>query len=347
MRDKRIPITNIYYLLCYAWGHIDERDVIRVNELEKLENVYDLLGKVLAEGTFSLIRKGIDRGYQDVHESFAGIRGKIAMSETVKRALRARGQVACIYEELSHNVLHNQILRSTLKALMRIPDLHTDVRAGVRSAYTSLSGVTIVVLNRQLFQRIHLDRNRRYYRFLLSVCRLIHEQLLVDEKSGETRFADFSEERMGKLYENFIIEFYRREQNHYRVNHRGRRINWADGGTPDHHRSRLPKMEADVILEAQSRRIIMDAKYYKEALGGRYGGKLHSNNLYQLLAYLRNREVTAGPGAKHEGILLYPTVDESVAVDVCLEGFSIRARSINLAQNWRDIHQDMLAIVKE
>ena len=41
-------------------------------------------------------------------------------------------------------------------------------------------------------------------------------------------------------------------------------------------------MEAEIILEAPDGRIIMDAKYNQEALGGRYGGKLHPNNLYQL-----------------------------------------------------------------
>ena len=104
-------------------------------------------------------------------------------------------------------------------------------------------------------------------------------------------------------------------------------------------------MEADVILEAPNRRIIMDAKYYREVLGGRFGGKLHSANLYQLLAYLRNREATAVPGSKHEGMLLYPTVGETVAVDIRLEGFSIRARSIDLSQDWRNIRDDMLALI--
>ena len=223
--------------------------------------------------------------------------------------------------------------------------MHSAVRAEVRNAYTKLDGVSVVPLNHRLFQQVQLDRNRRYYRFLLSVCRLIHEQLLVDERSGEASFTEFSEERMEKLYEDFIIEFYRREQNHYRVNHRGRMIAWLDEGTPDHQRSKLPRMEADVILEAPDRRIIMDAKFYREALGGRYGGKLHSNNLYQLLAYLRNRDATESSGPKHEGILLYPTVDAPVAVDVCLEGFSVRARSINLAQEWSNIHDGMLALV--
>ena len=218
MIHKKIPIANIYYLLCYAWRHVEERDVIRVGELEELERVqvvgvrispYDLLGKVLAEGTFRLIRRGIDRGYRDVHENLAGIRGKIVMGETVKRALRGRGQVACNFEEMSHDVLHNRILRSTLRSLLRLPNLHSDVRAEVRSAYVKLADVTVVALNRQLFQQVHLDRNRRYYRFLMSVCRLIHEQLLVDENSGETKFTDFTEERMEKLYENFVIEFFR------------------------------------------------------------------------------------------------------------------------------------------
>ena len=346
MKDRKIPIANIYYLLCYAWSHVEESDVVRLAELEGLSRVHDLLGKVLAEGTFRLIRRGIDRGYREVRGDLAGIRGKIAVGETAKRALRARAQVTCDFEELSHDVLHNRILRSTLRSLLRLPDMHSDVRAEVRNAYVKLDGVSLVRLDRRLFQRVQLDRNRRYYRFLLSVCRLIHEQLLVDERSGEARFTDFSEERMGKLYEHFIIEFYRREQDRYRVNQRGRMIAWNDEGTPDDQRSRIPRMEADVILEGPDRRIIMDAKFYREALGGHYGGKLHSNNLYQLLAYLRNREATATPGPKHEGILLYPVVDASLAVDVCLEGFSIRARSIDLAQEWHNIHADMLRVIK-
>ena len=319
--------------------------MVRLDELDQMERVHDLLGKVLAEGTFRLIRRGIDRGYREVREDLAGIRGKIAVGETAKRALRARGQVTCDYEELSHDVLHNRILRSTLRSLMRLPDLHSDVRAEVRSAYAKLGGVTLVPLRRLVFQQVQLDHNRRYYRFLLSVCWLIHEQLLVDEQSGEATFTAVSEERMERLYEDFIIEFYRREQNRYRVNNRGRTIAWASEGTLDQHRSKLPRMEADVILEAPSRRIIMDAKYYREALGGRYGGKLRSNNLFQLLAYLRNREATVTQGARHEGMLLYPTVDASVEVDVCLEGFSIRARSIDLAQSWHNIHQDMLDLI--
>lgn len=346
MNQQKIPIANVYYLLCYAWDHIEESDVVRLDEVGELERVYDLLGKVLAEGTFRLIRRGIDRGYRDVREDIAGIRGKVDVGETVKRALRSQGRVACTFEEMSHDVLHNRILRSTLKTLMRLPELDRKVATSVRNAYTRLEGISTIPLSRRLFERVQLDRNRRYYRFLLSVCRLIHEQLLPDEVVGATRFADFSEEQMETLYEKFIIEFYRREQNTYRVNRSGRSIRWADDGTDEYQRRRIPRMEADVILESPNRRIIMDAKFDPEALSNRFGtSKLQSRHLYQLLAYLRNREATAEPGPQHEGMLLYPTVDEKVRVVVRLEGFPVTACSIDLGQPWQNIHTDMLALI--
>ena len=106
-------------------------------------------------------------------------------------------------------------------------------------------------------------------------------------------------------------------------------------------------MEADVILEGHDRRIIMDAKFYRKAWQSQYGGepKMRSAHLYQLLAYLRNREATEAAGPRHEGILLYPVVDSRVTANVRLEGFSIRARSIDLAQDWRNIHDDMLSLI--
>ena len=51
------------------------------------------------------------------------------------------------------------------------------------------------------------------------------------------------------------------------------------------------------------------------------------------------------PGPEHEGMLLYPTVGAPVAADVRLERFRIQARSIDLAKDWRDIHDDMLELI--
>lgn len=346
-----IPVANLYYLLCYAWRHVKEADIVRREELEGLDGTHHLLGKVLAEGTFRLLRRGIDRGYMEVREDLAGIRGKLVIGETAKRALRARGRAACEFEELSHDVLHNRILRSTLADLLKLSDLHRDVRADVRTAYGKLHGVSLMRLERGLFRQVQLDRNRYVYRFLMSICELIRDCLIVKEKSGTTRFRDLrkDEYRMGKVFEDFAIEFYRREQREFRVNHPSRAIQWDANGTRDDQSRMIPRMEADLILESENRRIILDTKYCQPALSSWRGSssKLRSDHLYQLLAYLRNREamLKLKPGPKHEGILLYPVVDKPLAVDVRLEGFDIRARGIDLGSEWRKIHDGMLDVI--
>ena len=328
---------------------------MRLATLGGLSTVQDLLGKVLAGGVNHLFRRGIDRGYVERREDLAGIRGKLAVSETAKRALRARARAACEFEELSVDILPNRILRSSLHGLLgRRVTLDRRVRADVRSAYRRLDGISRTRLRRNTFGRVQLGGNRRLYHFLLSVCRLLYESSLVDETTGRTAFRDFrrDEATMWALFEEFVTGFYQREQRAYRVNPGGRRVHWADAGwATDADRARIPVMNADVILESSERRIILDTKYYRDALARGRGpgtGKLHSANLYQLLAYLRNRQATRPDGPRHEGILLYPQVgDQPLRADIRLEGFRIQARTVNLDQDWRLIHEEMLETVGE
>ena len=348
----RIPILNVYYLLCYAWGRVQDRNTARLGQLEGSATVEDLLGKMLAVGVNQVFRRGVDRAYLERREDLAGVRGKLSVGETVKRMLQAQGRAACDFEELSVDIPANRILRSSLRRLLRGGALHRDVRAEVRAAYRRFDGVSLIRLHRGVFSRLQLGGNRRLYRFLLSVCKLLHESSMVDERTGRATFRDFrrDEATMWAIFEEFVAGFYEREQRVYRVNPEGRRrVDWADWYAEDAgSRARIPVMTADVILESSQRRIILDTKYYAETLAHRSAtgsGKLHSGNLYQLLAYLRNRQANRPEGSKHEGILLYPKVDETLRVDVRLEGFRVQARTVDLEQDWRSIHEEMLETI--
>ncbi len=344
MNERKIPIANIYYLFCYVWEHAQELNLIRLNELEQCDAVHDLFGKMLTAGVFHLLRTGLDQDYIDQLEDLVGIRGKVKVSQMVKRALRVRGRVACEFQELSHDVVHNQIVRSTLYQLLRVEGLDKDIRSDVVKAYRALAGIQIFNLNRQSFSKVRLDRNRRYYRLILDICLLLYEQILIDESAGQNTFKEFTEERMHRLFEDFVVSFFRRELPKFSVN-RTRQIRWNDLGSDQQNLKWLPIMEADVILENKNRRIIIDTKYYKDTFGGRVGEKLHSDHLYQIMTYLRHRELTLPGPPRHEGMLLYPTVQESVNVDLTLDGFSVKARSIDLAQDWRGIHRSLLSLI--
>ena len=341
-----IPILNIYYLLCYAWNHVQDQDTTRLR-FQPHHGALDLLGKVLAGGVNHLLRRGLDRGYLERREDLAGIRGKLAVGETTKRALKARARAACDFEELSPDILRNRILQASLRRLLSrgVVDLSPDVRKEVRSAFRKMPGVSPLRLTRGAFTRVQLaGGNRKLYRFLLSVCRLIHDSLLVDKRTGRTVFRDFRRDNatMWRLFEDFALGFYRREQSEFRV--RGQSpIKWSGReGTPDANRALVPGMKADLVLESSHRRVIIDTKFYRTVLPG---GKLSSSNLYQLVAYLRNRQATLSDGPHHEGILLYARPGKSVRADVRLEGFRVRARTVDLNRPWREIHQAMLAVL--
>jgi 5-methylcytosine-specific restriction enzyme subunit McrC len=108
----------------------------------------------------------------------------------------------------------------------------------------------------------------------------------------------------------------------------------------------LPRMETDVCLRGEGRAIILDTKFYAEALkAGSYGTpKLSSANLYQIFTYLRQQ--SSKPGWEQaEGVLLYPRTTRDFAVEFTTHGHRIRALTLDLAQPWQNIHAALLEIV--
>ena len=215
-------------------------------------------------------------------------------------------------------------------------------------AWKKLDGVSNISLSRSLFYRVQLDRNLREYRFLLQICELFYNSLLINPSDGSVRFTDFRSDRklMWRVFEDFVREFYRREQSTYKVLDE-RKISWDGlGGATVEDIRHIPVMLADVLLESKDRRIVLDTKFYEAPLNYRYGTeKLRSANLYQMLTYLKNRQATRPPGPQHEGILLYAAVDRGLRMNVELNGFTVRIRSVDLSQNLSKIRREMLEII--
>ncbi len=111
----------------------------------------------------------------------------------------------------------------------------------------------------------------------------------------------------------------------------------------------LPKMQTDINLVSDSRKIIIDCKFTPKATQRHHEAeeeavKLRSGHLYQLHAYISN--LPAGPlNDTCEAVLLYPTVGAPLSASYEDRGHKISIRTINLDQPWQGIHNDLLAIV--
>ena len=106
-------------------------------------------------------------------------------------------------------------------------------------------------------------------------------------------------------------------------------------------------METDISLKSAHRKIIIDTKFYKEALRYHYGSeKIISDNLYQIHAYVDNQSNPLDELSQRcEGILLYPTVNKTLGKTYQMGNHKITIQTINLNQDWKGIHNDLLEVI--
>ena len=338
-----IPIQNIYYLLCYAWDKLTERDIVNVESLDST-TLAELFARVLINGTNHLLKRGFDRGYVPQHEWTGRLRGRICFQEAIRRNATLTGRLPCDFDELSYNVLHNQILKATMRQLIRTGRLATECSEGLAQLCRLFSDIQDIELTNRVFGQVQLYRNNQFYDFLLKVCELIYRNLLVTEISGTSKFMDFvrDKQQMAILFEDFVRNFYRVHTD-YVVKRED--IYWHWIAADEVAAGLLPKMQTDISLTSAARKVIIDCKFTPEATQHHYEAeKLRATHLFQIYAYLNNlREGKLTDTC--EAMLLYPTVDSPLAASYTDKGRKISIRTINLDQPWQSIHQDLLALV--
>lgn len=137
----QIPIENIYYLLCYAWNKLDERDRVRVS-LDDTTTLLDLFAKVLINATLVLLKRGTDKSYVAQTTEFAGVKGKLELGQTLKSSLHLKQKTVCTFDEFSGNILTNQILATTLRRLIKFRSLDKTLKSEIKNFCRCLRRLT-------------------------------------------------------------------------------------------------------------------------------------------------------------------------------------------------------------
>jgi len=346
-----IPIANLYYLFCYAWGHFKEGDEL-ATDATKCPHFIDLLGTVLVNGVRRLRRRGLDRGYVSFEEELREIRGRIDFGASLKRSLLSNGKASCIFDELDHDILHNRIIKATLATLLRAEQLDDGVRRKIQSLDHELSGISLVRIQRSDFSRIQLHRNNVFYSLVLHICRLIYDLMIPMEKTGKAKFSDIrkNEVEMSNLFEVFVRNFYKAERNAHKYEVRREYIYWIVSRATEPDIKYLPRMETDISLESFDRKIIVDTKFYAKTFNTKQDGgapKINSGDLYQVFSYLSNMKPTLPEDMALEGMLLYPTTTDNVELSYVLGKHRVRVATVDLSDDWRAIHDRLLYLISD
>jgi len=344
----KIPILNIYFLLCYAWNRLNEGQVVSVGVKDQT-SLLDLFARVLISGTNHLIKRGLDRGYVSESESIRGIKGKIDFDTSLKRQLLANGIVHCNFDDLSYNILHNQILKTTIKKLTYNNHIHNKHRDELKALDKNLRDIEVLRLQSSHFSRVQLHSNNSFYGFLINICEMIYHYYFISEETGVGKFKDHLRDKdMPKLFEDFVRNFYKTELIDvpgYQVIG-SEHIRWDAAETDDTSKSYLPIMETDISIKTPDRYMIIDTKYYRNALQqSQFKETVRSNHLYQLFAYLKNIEKRGQSYQNCRGVLLYPTVEKDLEFEYEIQGHKIEVRTLDLRKDWKKISDDLLKLV--
>jgi 5-methylcytosine-specific restriction enzyme subunit McrC len=343
----QIPIENIYYLLCYAWNKLDEKERVNVS-IEDKTDLLDLFAKVLINAIKLLLKRGIDKNYIDHTEELAGLKGKIQISQTLKNNLLFKQRTICTFDEFSSNIISNRILVSTIYRLIRTKELDKALKNELVALRRMFFGIDQIEITHSLFKQVRLNRNNRFYGFVMSVCQIIYESTFPSEEPGHYKFSDFTrdERKMNQLFEAFIRNFYRLEQKKYKTVKK-EIIKWQFDNTDNESYQYLPQMETDITLENEKDKIIIDAKFYRETMILNYDKeRIKSANLYQLFSYLLNQQDATAKSKNATGILLYPTIENDYNLNFKYKDHKIQIRTVNLNSNWRNIALRLKEIIE-
>ena len=339
-----IPVQNVYYMLSYAFQVLNEQGYKNI-ATEQFNNVAELCAAILSKGISVQLKRGLGREYIPETDALSAIRGKIDISESIKTRTMLKKQLVCQYDDFSVNNYMNQVIKTTVELLLR-SDISKTRKKELRKLFVLFSEVEMLNAH-NINWSFQYNRNNQTYRMLISICYLIVKGLLQTNSDGTKKLMEFiDEQRMSRLYEKFILEYFRRE--HPEILANASQIPWQ---LDDDMNAMLPVMQTDIRLSKDEKTLIIDAKYYSNTMQTQYDvHTLHSGNLYQIFTYVKNKESQLS-SQPHEvsGMLLYARTDEVILPNNTyrMSGNRISVRTLNLDCNFEEIAAQLDAIASE
>ncbi|MGO1372342.1 MAG: 5-methylcytosine-specific restriction endonuclease system specificity protein McrC [Senegalia sp. (in: firmicutes)] len=348
MTSPKIPIKNIYHMLCYAWNELESSDEILVGN-NKFDNIYNLFARIYINGVSTLIKRGLNKYYIREDEDLSTIKGKIDITGSIKVQSQINGRMICQYDEFSKDIVLNKIVKTTMNILIKSSYLNKNLKKELIKLRLYFNDINDLKLSKSLFSNLRYNRNNHHYRMLINISELIYEGLITNEEDGDMRFSDFVRDRkMAKLYEKFVLNFYKYKLDSRRYKIYSPKLRWdLDEDISQEDLLLLPEMKTDIVVEDKEKNIqlIIDTKFYSETLTKSYLSeieKIKIANLYQIYAYVNNSDFKG----TIEGILLYPTIEKEIDSIFPIDGKNIGVKTVNLDEDWEDIEGNLLVLIK-
>lgn len=345
----KIPLKNIFYMLCYAWDTLDQKDNI-LSDKEEFENIYDLLASVYINDCKNIIKRGLNKNYIIQSNSIPLVRGRILFNESTNPNHLTKKIIHCEHDEFIENMILNQIIVSTIFIFLKCPYLDKKLKTELGKIKIRFQNIIPIPLSNSLFNNLRFNRNNFHYKILINISELLFNGLLFNENKNNLEFAGFIKDiKMATLFEKFVLNYYKKQLPQTEFVIHSPIFEWNILNHKDSYQKHLlPIMRTDIVIDNKMKKsqLIIDAKYYAKTLVTRNYSeveKVKQSHIYQIYAYTQNSYFEGDVN----GMLLYPTTDKEVNALFPFEDHNIYIKTINLNTEWDNIQSrlDTLALI--
>lgn len=319
----KIPDDNLLFIISYLYDQVEMAEDITFSQDES-NTILDLMIVLLIEWTNRLIKQGVHRRYVKKVEHIPRVRGKIIHA----RNLFYFDKLWCSYEDLSHSVDENMILKATLRLLLsrKTPDV---LKAQIKILIQLLSDIRDIELTFRSFHNIRYSRLNQNYRGILKLCYLLFMQYSVHQFQGDVMFQGFLID-MNMVFEEFVRKYLQDHLPDETIS-KCTISKWAEG----EYVAQLPAMIPDIVIRGK---LVMDTKYYKNIFGT--NKKFHSHNLYQMLSYMDALGLN--------GMLVYPETAESGSINTTFAtaGKRFYLKTLNMQGIYTNFREELQQFVE-
>lgn len=332
-------------MLAYAFRVLNEDSYANI-ATEEFDHIGDLFAAILSKGIANQIKRGLGSEYISQADTLSSPRGKINVSASLKQLTPLKKRLVCEFDEFSENAYMNQILKTTAILLIHSENVRIQHKKPLKKVMLFFDSVDKVDPNSILWSCIRYHRNNATYKMLINICYLVINGLLLSTRNGSHKLSTYlDDQRMHKLYEKFVLEYYKKHYPQF-----GAAASHIDWNVDDGSIAFLPTMKTDITLQYKGKTLIIDTKYYENTMQTNHlfdNKTIHSNNMYQIFTYVKNKDVQATGNVS--GVLLYAKTNEEITpdTDYIISGNKISVKTLDLNTNFITIENQLNKLVKE
>nr|WP_083580464.1 hypothetical protein [Parolsenella massiliensis] len=328
-------------MLAYAF-----RDVRMLSDAafgdEAFSGVEDMYCELLLRSANSLLKRGLETTTQNCVEKPSRPRGRINFPQSIRCRVRGDRSLVCEYDVTSRDTYLNAILKTALCSLENC-EIEQNRKRGLRRTISRFFEVGALD-PKKIEWPDQYPRSLEWYRIPIELSRLVLMHRIQSDGGSSVMAGLVDSLTMPRLFERFVFEYYRREHREWAVS--APYIKWdIDDESTDY----LPIMKTDITLQRARRSLIVDTKYYENAMQEHFGSvSQRSTNLYQIYTYVKNYRAFRPAHEKVSGLLLYAKTDESTLPDqfYSISGNEIGVRTVDLSACFDDIRKELDEIPK-